>query len=199
MASQAALVLGLLFWAWGSAATAFGDDLNLLPPTTGPAAVFVDPELTRSVAPPPAQLPEPPPRVRLPRVVADAKQWRGPQCGVTEPRFAVFRHADKWRTFWKTGMRPYLPPQLAPAPPVDFSKEMVVGVFMGEKPIPNYEIEILSIRKESLPGRPPALVVRYRDIAKMSGVFVPPFAVQPFHLEKVPAYDGPVLFLAARR
>jgi hypothetical protein len=76
---------------------------------------------------------------------------------------------------------------------------MVVGVFMGERTTPNYEIEIRSIREESRPDAGKALVVRYRDIVKMQGIFVPPFAVQPFHMKKVPFYPGPVVFLKVRR
>ena len=74
-----------------------------------------------------------------------------------------------------------------------------MGVFMGEKPDPYYDIEIRSIREENQPDNGKALVVRYREITKMSGVFVPPFAVQPFHLKKVPAYSGQVIFVKVRR
>ena len=88
--------------------------------------------------------------------------------------------------------------RLRKVPPVDFAKDMVVGVFMGEMPRPDYEIEIRSIRVEERPNGK-TLVVRYRNITKMMGVFVPPFAVQPFHLKRVPAFAGEVVFQQVKR
>ncbi len=171
-------------------------DTSLFSGTTSQA--LVDPELTHSVATPPAQVPEPPPQLHLPELISDSKQWRGPQCGVTEPRFAVFRHADKWEAFWKKGMAPYLPRRLSEPPKVDFDKDMVVGVFLGEQRDPHYGIEIRSIRPTRAPAAP-ALRIQYRDIHTMSGVFNPPFPVQPYHLRRVPRFDGEVQFEALKR
>ncbi len=143
-------------------------------------------------------VPEPPGRVRLPTLIVRKDEWKGAQCGVMEPRIAVFRHADKWATFWEKALAP-VSTRLATVPPVDFNREMVVGVFRGEKPYPHYDIEIRSIKTETRPEGGEALVVRYREITRMMGVFIPPFAVQPFHLKKVSAYPGPVVFLKVRR
>ena len=125
----------------------------------------------------------------LPEVVVKSNEWKGVQCGVVEPRYAVFRHGDKWASFWQQALAPYAK-KLEKIPKVDFAKDMVVGVFMGEKPDPYYEIEIRSIREETRPEGNKALIVRYREITKMSAVFIPPFAIQPFHMKKVPAYPG---------
>ena len=171
----------------------------LLGMTTSQADLaLVDPELSQANIPqlvlPPK---EPPASIRLQELVVKSDEWRGAQCGVVEPRQAVFRHADKWEAFWGKAMAP-ISRRLSKVPPVDFGKDMVVGVFMGEMPYPHYEIEIRSIREENRPeGK--ALVVRYREITRMIGVFVPPFVVEPFHLRKVAAYDGPVVFLKVKR
>ena len=53
--------------------------------------------------------------------------------------------------------------------------------------------------RKTRPDSGKVLVVRYREITRMMGVFVPPFAVQPFHLKKIPAYDGQVVFLKVKR
>jgi hypothetical protein len=159
---------------------------------------LVDPDLSKTPLPKLVLPPEPPPSVRLPEVIVKADEWRGVQCGVTQARFAIFRHADKWISFWQRGLAPYSP-KLAQIPKINFDKDMVVGIFMGEKPYPHYEIEIRSIRIENRPAEGRVLAVRYRDIKKMMGVFVPPFAVQPFHLKKVPAFEGEVVFLKVRR
>jgi len=159
----------------------------------------VDPELSQAplrklVLPPPP----PPARVRLPELIIKSDEWKGSQCGVTEPRIAVFRHTDKWASFWEKALAP-ISPRLSKIPPVDFSKDMVIGVFRGEKPYPHYDIEIRSIREESRPDKGRVLVVRYRDVNRMMGVFIPPFDVQPFHMKKVPAYPGEVVFLKVKR
>jgi len=160
---------------------------------------LVDPELSQTPLPklvlPPT---EPPSQVRLPELIVKSNEWRGVQCGVIDSRFAIFRHADKWTSFWEKAMASFSK-RLEKVPPVDFDKDMVVGVFMGEMPYPFYEIEIRSIREENRPEGGKALVIRYREIKKMMGVFVPPFVVQPFHLKKVPAYSGEVVFLKVRR
>jgi hypothetical protein len=172
----------------------------LLGMTTSQADLsLVDPELAQANIPklvlPPQ---EPPGHIRLPELVIKSDEWQGSQCGVIEPRFAVFRHAEKWAAFWDKAMAP-ISSRLAKVPPVDFAKDMVVGVFMGEMPTPHYQIEIRSIRAEDRPDSGKVLVVRYREITRMMGVFVPPFAVQPFHLKRVPAFDGQVVFLKVKR
>lgn len=170
---------------------------NLLPPTTAQESVYlIDPEppevSTRVV------VTEPPAQIRLPIVISDKKQWRGVQCAVTEFRLALFKHPDKWESFWKRGLAPYSP-RLADVPAVDFSQDMVVGVFLGEKKYPFSEIEIRSAKVETQRDGTQALVIRYREIRKMSGVFMPEFPVQPFHLRRIPIFDGPVRFIDLRK
>jgi hypothetical protein len=173
---------------------------SLLEMTTTQADLsLVDPELSQANIPklvlPPS---EPPANVRLRELIVKSDEWQGSQCGVVDPRFAVFRHPDKWEVFWTRAMAP-ISPRLAAVPAVDFAKDMVVGVFMGEKPYPHYDIEIRSIRAEDRPDQGKVLVVRYREIKRMMGVFIPPFKVQPFHMKKVPAFPGQVVFLKVRR
>jgi hypothetical protein len=188
---------------------------DLLPKPGQGGVTLIDPEAPVQLSTAPVS--EPPIRIKLPEPIAEKDQWRGVRCAVTEPRQVLFRHADKWESFWKKGMAPFSP-KFAKVPPIDFTKEMVVGVFMGELFDPHYEIEIRSVaieqrtRPASIPstglldeeqGRArdetPTLVVRYRTIAKMSGVFTPPFAIQPFHLKRIPAFHGLIVFEEVRR
>jgi len=170
----------------------------LLPATAQTEVKLVDPELTTAISTAPVTLVEPPPEVSLPPVIAEPGQWRGVQCGVLEPRFAIFHHDDKWKSFWDRGLAPYSS-RLKKIPPVDFSKDMVVGVFLGQKDFPYYEVQIRSVTTENRPGVGPAVVVRFREIDKMMGVFTPPFPIQPFHLKKVPSFNGPVIFEKVKR
>jgi hypothetical protein len=159
---------------------------------------LVDPELANTPVPKLVLPPEPPAGLQLPELIIKADEWKGVQCGVQDARYAVFQHTDKWQTFWEKAMAPYSS-RLAKVPPVDFTKDMVVGVFMGERGRPNYEIEIRSIQIASKPDVGKVLEVRYREITKMQGVFIPPFAIQPFHLKRVPRYEGQVVFTKVRR
>jgi len=93
---------------------------------------LVDPELSNTPLPKLVLPPEPPAGLRLPEIVVKSDEWRGVQCGVQEPRHAVFQHADKWQSFWEKAMAPYSS-RLAKVPPIDFNKDMVVGVFLGER------------------------------------------------------------------
>ncbi len=170
----------------------------ILGTTSQEPVTLVDPELSDQPVPKLVLPPEPPANVRLPDLIIKSGEWKGSQCGVEEPRFAVFRHADKWQSFWEKALAPYST-RLAKVPPIDFDKDIVVGIFLGEKPYPHYDIEIRSIHPEPQPEGDAALVVRYRESKRMMGVFVPPFAVQPFHLKKVPAFTGRVTFLKVKR
>lgn len=185
-----------LAFAFGSAAPVLPE--TLLSSTTHQSITLIDPELVHSVAPPPVLSPEAPPSFRLPEVIADSRQWRGLRCGVTLPRYALFRHDDKWKSFWEKGIAPYASGRWIRAPEIDFSKDMVVGVFLGERPDPHYGVEIRSVKP--LPDSdPPVKVVRYREIRHMIGVFTPSLPVQPFHLRKIPRFDGDVVFEPVKR
>src|SRR5579872_402557 len=98
-------------------------------PTGQDSVILVDPELTQTALPklvlPPS---EPPFAVHLPEAISTDRRWRGVQCGVVEPRQAVFRHADKWEAFWQKGLAPFAG-VFRKIPIIDFSKDMVVGVF----------------------------------------------------------------------
>lgn len=158
---------------------------------------LVQPELDPSLLenlPAPAVLP---PGVRPLRVVIGRGEWRGSQCGITRPAQLVFRKPEIWKKFWTLAMKPYAA-ALNKIPSVDFSKDMVVGVFMGGRMDPHYEIRIAATQFEDQDSQR-ALIVRYREIHKMSGVFNPPFPVQPFHLKRLPAFPGPVLFVRGKR
>ena len=168
--------------------TASPDDLSL-----------VDPELSQTPLPklvlPPA---EPPAHVQfLPELVVKADEWRGVQCGVVDPRYAVFRHADKWASFWEKALAP-LSNRLAIVPKIDFNKDMVIGVFMGEMPYPYYEIEIRSMKVENRPDQTQALVVRYREIQKDERCFYAPVSCGAIPFEENPGLPRPNHFFEGK-
>ncbi|MEN3011073.1 MAG: protease complex subunit PrcB family protein [Candidatus Bipolaricaulaceae bacterium] len=66
---------------------------------------------------------------------------------------------------------------------------MVIGVFLGEKPTSGYAVEIGEVRLI-----PQALVVRATVVTPPPDAILLQVLTQPFHLVKVPRYDGVVQF-----
>jgi hypothetical protein len=113
---------------------------------------------------------------------------KGNFSGVHEPLQAVIRTAAEWESLWKRHASIQSPP--SPPPVVDFATEMVVGVFLGEKPRGGYEIEIKSAElKDSV------LYVYYVEKSPSPGGVAIQALTQPFHLVKLPRNDVPVVFL----
>jgi hypothetical protein len=137
---------------------------------------------------------QPPAEIKLPPLVIKNDQWRGAQCGVTETVQLIFRDSHSWDEFWEKAMAPYSP-RLKTTPFVDFSKNMIVGVFRGERPFPVDQAKIVSVKVETSRDKQKTLVVRYQDIDGLVGVFTPRYDTYPFHLRKVAAFDGNIVFL----
>ena len=113
---------------------------------------------------------------------------RGTNSAILEPRLAIARDAESWKTLWEEHARLNLP--TPPAPEVDFEQSMVVAVFLGQRPSGGYAVEIESCtvqddelhvrRLETVPGQ---------DAVTMA-------LTAPFHMVTVPQTEGtPVLEL----
>lgn len=158
---------------------------------------LVEPEIDPGLL---QDLPAPEPvgnAANLPKMIITRDEWQGGLCGIAHPAHAVFRHRGTWEQFWTQAVRPYAPHQVE-VPTVDFQKDMVLAVFAGEKPTPGYEIRMLSVKVQEEGGEK-LLVVRFKNEQKMRGVFNPPLTIRPFHLKRVPAFAGRVLFLDDNR
>jgi hypothetical protein len=81
---------------------------------------------------------------------------KGQRSGIREALQTVIRNRDEWNAFWKRHASTNTPPALAPI--VDFDREMVVGIFLGEKSTGGYEVEIVRAER-----RDSALYFYYRE------------------------------------
>ena len=61
---------------------------------------------------------------------------KGTRSQITAPREVVVRTDAEWEALW----REHQPAR--PREPIDFSKEIVVGVFLGSRPTPGYGVTI---------------------------------------------------------
>src|SRR5262245_6028159 len=117
------------------------------------------------------------------RLLTDTVE-KGYRSGVREPLQVVIRKQDEWNAFWKQHSSIDTNPQLAPS--VDFDREMVVGIFLGEKPTGGYEVEIVRAER-----RDSSLYFYYREKSPPPGAMVTQALTQPFHLVRVAKYDNP--------
>lgn len=112
--------------------------------------------------------------------LARAEDWKtlsGGNSGILEFKTVVVEDAKSWRQIWTS----HAPGK--PAPEVDFSKEMVVGVFLGERPSAGYSVD-LEIKET---GKPVRTVVGYREKTPKDGGIGAEVLTYPFALAKIPA------------
>jgi len=102
---------------------------------------------------------------------------------VDRAKQAVARTPEEWQKLWLTHNFD------APPPAVDFSKEMVVAVFMGSRPTAGFAVEIAAVREDG-----GALVVQYRETRPRPDMMQAQVITSPCHLAAIPKRDGPVRF-----
>jgi hypothetical protein len=99
-------------------------------------------------------------------------------------RQVTVRTAAEWKALWKD----HAPG--APLPAVDFTKNMVVGIFLGSKPSAGHEVEIVGVRTQEKD-----LVVEYVRKQPGRGTLAAQILTEPYHLVSVPAFTGTVRFV----
>ena len=100
---------------------------------------------------------------------------KGDRPGVQSPRQVVVRSEEEWSALWHE----HAPSRQRPA--VDFSREMVVGVFLGSKPTAAYSVAIVSTIEAN-----GVLQVRYRLTEPAPGTITAQVITFPYHLAAVP-------------
>lgn len=112
---------------------------------------------------------------------------KGQRSGIREALQTVIRNRDEWNAFWKRHSSTDIHPALAQN--LNFDREMVVGIFLGEKSTGGYEVEIVrAVQRDS------ALYFYYREESPPPGAMVTQALTQPFHLVKVAKYDSMQFF-----
>ena len=112
---------------------------------------------------------------------------RGVSSGVREPRRIVARSAEDWAAFWVTHAADRIPAESVPM--VDFTKDMVVGIVLGERPTAGYEVEIVSVAREG-----DRLVVRTREVRPAPDSVQAQVITVPFALATISRFGGEVAF-----
>jgi hypothetical protein len=108
---------------------------------------------------------------------------QGGQSEIDVQRQVTVRDRDEWASLW----RAHAPRR--PAPAVDFSHEMVVGVFMGTRPTAGFAIAIVGYRDSGND-----VIVLYREMAPSPDTITAQVIVSPYHLVVIPWRTGTVSF-----
>jgi hypothetical protein len=103
---------------------------------------------------------------------------KGDQSNVDDARQVLVRTDAEWTTLWQQHA------SARPRPPVDFSKEMIVGVFMGSRPNAGFSTAIVSATAGN-----GVLIVRYSETMPRPGRVAAQILTFPFHVVAIPRAD----------
>jgi hypothetical protein len=103
---------------------------------------------------------------------------KGDQSNIDDARQVLLRSEAELQQLWKQ----HSPDR--PMPKVDFSREMVVGVFMGSRPNAGFSTAIVSATAAK-----GALMVRYTETRPPAGSITAQILTFPYHLVAIPRAD----------
>ncbi len=112
---------------------------------------------------------------------------RGDQCGVEEARQIFVRDEDAWKDLWDEFTSIQTPAD--PRPMIDFSKHMVIGVFLGSRSSSGYGVEIVEVSSVG-----DALRVTSRVSEPDPGGMMLTVITHPYHLVRLDLHEGPIQF-----
>lgn len=116
----------------------------------------------------------------LPNKVSFQTVAKGFRSGIRESLQTVARSQSEWEGLW----RKHVSNQTNPPPPpsIDFTKEIVAAVFLGEKPTGGYEIQIVSADRSD-----GSLTLSFNEKHPPPGGMTIQAFTQPFHIVRVAA------------
>lgn len=112
---------------------------------------------------------------------------KGAQSNQSTTRQVAVRDSGEWASTW----RQHAPDR--PQPAVDFSREMVIGVFLGTRPTAGFAVEIVGYREYG-----EDVVVQYRESAPSRDAITAQVLTSPYHLVVIPKRTGNVTFEKAK-
>lgn len=109
---------------------------------------------------------------------------KGTMSALDQSQEVIARSAADWTALWEKHAG-----RTSQLPAVDFSREIVVGVFLGTRPTAGYRVEI--VRATTAKG---VLVVEYVEAAPPPGALTAQVLTTPHHLAAVEKHDGEIRF-----
>lgn len=108
---------------------------------------------------------------------------KGDQSNMDEGRQTVARTPAELNALWRL----HAPDR--PQPKVDFTREMVAGVFLGTRPTAGFAIDIVDTREDA-----GALVVRYRETRPARGLLTAQVITSAYAIVALPRREGTIRF-----
>ena len=121
--------------------------------------------------------PQTAPQDLVPTTIAE-----GTDSGITSARQVVIRTADEWRTLWAAH-------RSESTPQVDFSRSIVVGVFLGSRPTAGFRVEITGATVQG-----DQAIVRFVEHLPAADAILAQIITAPFHLIALPSAVRTVRF-----
>src|SRR5712691_13210911 len=103
---------------------------------------------------------------------------KGDQSNIEDAKQVLVRTEAEWMRLWQQ----HSPDR--PRPAVDFSREMVVAIFMGSRPNAGFSTAVLSTTAAN-----GALIVRYTETLPKPGTLSAQILTFPYHLVAMPKAD----------
>jgi hypothetical protein len=92
----------------------------------------------------------------------------------------VFEKQEDWEKFWSQN-------SFTPAPEIDFDKNTLVAIFLGQKPNPGYSVKIESAREYAV-----RVVVQAEESEPAPGAFYIQLIVYPYDAVVIPKTGKPL-------
>jgi PrcB C-terminal len=108
---------------------------------------------------------------------------QGTSSYIDDARTIAIRDQAAWTELW----RAHAPDKAVPG--VDWSREMVVGVFLGTRPTAGFRVEIVGYREQD--GR---VVAGYRETRPARDAITAQVLTSPYALAAIPRREGEVAF-----
>ena len=112
----------------------------------------------------------------------------GDQSGIERQREVTIRTAEEWQALWKEHHPDEQPPS------VDFSKSMVIGVFLGFRNTGGYSVAITSIDRTGN-----EIVVTWKETRPGPQAITSQVLTFPHHIVRMERLDGKIVFKQAPR
>jgi len=103
---------------------------------------------------------------------------KGQESAIDSARQVTVAGPEEWEKLWHE----HAPNR--PVPQVDFSRDIVVGVFLGTRPTAGFGVEITAAREEGA-----GIVVQYRENRPPPGAIAAQILTAPYHLVVIPKHS----------
>lgn len=113
---------------------------------------------------------------------------RDSMSNVDQARTRVASTETEWQSLW----REHAPDK--PLPKVDFTTRRVVGIFLGSRPTPGYEVEIVGTRQEGH-----TVIVEWAEVRPKQGLLLAQVLTSPALLASIPGTGDQVDFRKVTR